>query len=216
MTLRSVRAGFTLIEMLVALVLLSFVMLGLSSALRAFAQTETRIDQRIQRSETQRTLAAFLREIISWVPRLSMPGKDGAKPRMPLLGSANELAWIGTMPPRHGIGGLHYLHLALERRDHGMSLVLRYQPIGEKLVWPDWTTTESIDLAENLGELKFQYFGEEKDGWGTAWSSEDKLPSLVRINIAAEGSEFPDLTLRIVEGAVGEGSGGDIAIGGIR
>ena len=45
------------------------------------------------------------------------------------MGSAGELSWIGVMPARYGLGGRHYLRLAVEPGEGGSGqLVLRYAP----------------------------------------------------------------------------------------
>jgi len=209
------QAGFTLVEMLVALVLLSLVMLGLSSSLRGFAQAEVRIDQRVLRGETARALDGFLREIMGWVSGMRIPGPEGAKPFVALVGGANELVWLGMMPARQGVGGLHYLHLGIEQRERGPSLVLRYIPFKGKPALPDWSTSEAIDLAEDIEELQFQYMGEEKDGWKSVWSSTEKLPSLMRLGLKGLGTSFPELVVRVVEGGGAADAGaGQISIGG--
>ena len=46
--------GFTLLEIVVVMALLSLVMLGLGASLRSFASTETRIDARLERMQEQR------------------------------------------------------------------------------------------------------------------------------------------------------------------
>lgn len=209
---RRSQAAFTLVEMLVALMLLSLVMLGLSSALRSFAQAETRIDRRVLRSEAMYELNGFLRQIMGWVSGARLPGQEGQKPRVALQGRSNELAWLGVMPARHGVGGLHYLHLGLERRPQGTSLVLRYVPIKEKLAMPDWTTAQSIDLAEGIEEIQFQYMAEGKDEWLSDWAAVDKLPRLMRLNIQGGGA-WPTLVVRVSE-ASEEGAGSQIVIGG--
>ena len=61
---RTQQQGFTLVELLVVMTLLSLVMLAMGSALRTTAQTEERIDQRLQRADEMRVANGFLREIL--------------------------------------------------------------------------------------------------------------------------------------------------------
>ena len=56
--------GFTLVEVLVATALLSLVMLGLLTAMRSFAQSETRIDERIRIDDDLRVSERFLRLVM--------------------------------------------------------------------------------------------------------------------------------------------------------
>ena len=61
---RFAQHGFTLVGLLVVLTLLSLVMLAMGSALRTTAQTEERVDQRLQRTDEMRVASGFLREIL--------------------------------------------------------------------------------------------------------------------------------------------------------
>ena len=59
--------GFTLMEVLVVMSLLSLVMLALGSSLRTIAQTEERIDQRLSRADEMRIAVSFLRSTLGRV-----------------------------------------------------------------------------------------------------------------------------------------------------
>lgn len=206
--------GFTLVEILVALMLLSLVMLGLSAALRGFAQTESRIDSRITRGETVRALDGFLREILGWVSSTRLPGQDGAKPRVALVGRQHELMWLGIMPARHGAGGLFFLRLGVEPREKGPALVLRYVPLrGKAEGMPDWAVADAIELADEVENVQFEYLGDAKDGWLSEWSAPEKVPTHVRVNVQGLGGALRDLVVAVAEGS-GESRTGGIVIGG--
>ena len=53
--------GFTLVEILVAMSLLAVVMAATLSAMRTMAQTEVRVDERLQRIDQMRVVNGFLR-----------------------------------------------------------------------------------------------------------------------------------------------------------
>ena len=57
---KSGAAGFTLLEVLVVMSLLSLVMLGMGSALRTNAQTGERVDHRLLQANELRTATTFL------------------------------------------------------------------------------------------------------------------------------------------------------------
>ena len=74
-TLRRQR-GFTLIEVLVVMTLLSLVVLALGSALRTTAQTEERVDQRLARNDDVRVVTGFLQSVLG---RISGQKRQGGK-----------------------------------------------------------------------------------------------------------------------------------------
>ena len=58
------RRGFTLVEVLIALVLLSLLMLVLTSALRSMGQVEARVEQRIEAADDFRLATQLLGEVL--------------------------------------------------------------------------------------------------------------------------------------------------------
>ena len=65
--------GFTLVEVLVVISLLSLVMLAMVSALRTTAQTEERVDLRLQRADEMRVATDFLRSILGRISARKVP-----------------------------------------------------------------------------------------------------------------------------------------------
>ena len=68
--------GFTLLELLVVMSLLSVIMIGLTSALRTMAQTESKIDQRLERLGEMRVVLAFLVQTLTRVSAQKNSGRD--------------------------------------------------------------------------------------------------------------------------------------------
>ena len=98
--------GFTLLELIVVMALLSLLMTGLMSALRTMAQTETKIDQRLERVDALRTTRALLAKVLGGisVARIDMPS-DLGKTMMPFHATADSLIWVGILPARPDVGG---------------------------------------------------------------------------------------------------------------
>ena len=61
------QRGFTLVEVLVVMTLLSLVVLALGSALRTTAQTEERVDQRLARNDEIRVVTGFLQSVLGLI-----------------------------------------------------------------------------------------------------------------------------------------------------
>src|SRR5256885_9315800 len=58
------QKGFTLVELLVVMALLSLLMLGLASAMSTVSQTQERVDARLDRMDHQRVSIGFLRTVL--------------------------------------------------------------------------------------------------------------------------------------------------------
>jgi len=184
--------GFTLLELLVVMTLLSLLMTGLISAMRTMAQTETKIDQRFDRLDDLRTSHAFLAQTLG---RLSaVRTDDPAKPGKSLSvfsATTDSLTWVGTLPARPNVGGRHFFQLTVESADLGDALVLRVAPGNVDLALPDWSVAERHVLMSGVAKLTIQAQGRptqghEKasvwpQGWQDGWPITDLLPEQLRL-----------------------------------
>ena len=144
----SPRRGFTLVEMLVVLVLLSLIMLAVVSALRSVAQGSDRADARFERLDDERITRDFLRGVLARVSarRVTSPGRSG-----PLFeGASDHVAWVGVMPARYGAGGRTFFRLSIEQQEEGSALVLRYLPWADQPQFPDWQQAAAQDALTRV------------------------------------------------------------------
>ena len=104
--------GFTLVELLVALVVLSLLMVGLMGAMRTLGQSADRIETRLRALDEQRVAQHFLREVLSRAAPVRPPASAGSdQGRLLFRAQADQLEWIGVMPARAGAGGLYHFRL---------------------------------------------------------------------------------------------------------
>ena len=107
--------GFTLLELLVVMGLLSAVMLALGAALRTIAQSEDRVDHRLAQADELRVASAFMRTTLGRVSARKMAPAPASGASPVLFAAAPEaLAWAGVMPARYGQGGRQYFRLGIE------------------------------------------------------------------------------------------------------
>lgn len=200
--------GFTLVEVMVALTLLSLVMLVLGSAIRSMGASAERIDARSASIDEMRVATTFLREIAG---RPAAQRADPPAPGLLFSGAPNAMSWIGVMPARFGAAGRHFFRLGMEPlADGSAGLVLRFVPWRwEQKVLPDWSQADSRVLVRQVGAAAFAYGGDGmKQGWRSAWPTEEtRLPPRVRLLLTAAGAEWPPLVLAM-HALPASGSGG--------
>ncbi len=209
-----VASGFTLVELLVGMVLLSVIVLALGSALRTFAQTEIRVDQRIVRDDDFRATVAFLRTVLGRVSTQKIALVAGESPRPLFRTSPGGLEWLGVMPARHGMGGLHYFRLGIESDGRTSALVFRFQPFVGRDIPPDWDAAAARVLVPEVGSFSLRY----RDGlpaepvWADVWTEPSRLPDRLVLSLASAGETWPELVipLRRLTG----GRSGGAAFGG--
>ena len=215
---RHVR-GFTLLELLVVMGLLSAVMLAMGAALRTIAQSEDRIDHRLAQADEMRVANAFIRSALGRVSAREVPSSS---PPGPLFAaSADALAWVGVMPARYGQGGRHFFRLGIETVGAETALVLRFLPwTGATAGFPDWSQAEPLVLVRGAVALQVRYENARAvpSVWASEWNQTKYLPARVALSLQTSVGAWPDLVvaLRELAGAeTGPGRGGGV-VGGSR
>ena len=191
---RRLQLGFTLVELLVTMALLSILMLGMASALRTMAQTVERVDTRLTEADEFRVATGFLRTILGRVSarKRVVPLAEGGSPYM-FSGAPDAVAWVGIMPARHGAGGRNFFRLAVEPLQGESALVIRFLPWSDRTEFPDWSQSESRVLVKGITSFALFY----EDGrqaapfWMDAWQRTDSMPDRMRIELQTNAGPWP-------------------------
>jgi general secretion pathway protein J len=203
MTSKRGRRGFTLVEVLIATALLSLVMLGLLTAMRSFAQTETRIDERIRIDDDLRVSERFLRGIMSTVsPRLRAT-EAGAPKQIDFVGGPDAMRWIGVMPARHGAGGLYrfHLHARPPSADEPAALMLEFVPYVPGFETPlDPAAVQSRAMVTGVGAVRFRYQDDlnQDQQWVDEWSHVDRLPRRIGLSVVGTAQPWPEAIVGVI------------------
>ena len=206
-------SGFTLIEVLVVMSLLSLVMLAMGSALRTTAQTEERIDQRLQRTDELRVADGFLRSILGRVAARKVPSpvEQGASEFI-FNAQPGQLTWVGVMPARYGAGGRHHFRLQLQDTSAGQrALVLQFTPWLDDALPPDWGQASSHALVQGVQSLALQYEDAQPEPpvWTPQWTVSDRLPQRAILLLQTGAGPWPAIVipLRLLPGSDPDASG---------
>jgi general secretion pathway protein J len=196
--------GFTLIEMLIALVLLSLLMLALADAVRGMGQTEERVDAQVATSDNYRLATGWLRDTLGLVSARRYINKQaGAPPQSPFFdGASDHVAWIGILPARFDAGGRYYLRLGVESN----ALVLRYTQWTGAPTFSDWGSAQSLTLAAPVTNLVLRYQDPATGNWSNTWPPPGLpvqtppdllLPSAVRMDVDGANPPWPMLVVAV-------------------
>lgn len=217
---RAPRArGFTLLEILLALVLMAFAMVGIWGALRTGARLTSSADVAVQHSDRVRAVQAFLRNYLGGAqPQPFAPGKD--QPARMFRGDPRSLSYVAPMPAQLGDGGLFVQTLEFVRAPEspGYALQLTYAPLSSDSAAVE-TSGPEILLA-HVTDGGFEYLaaanGNQPAKWQRTWHETDGLPLAVRV--VAEPAwggriRFPQMLIALRSG---NGSGMPIPLGGTQ
>ena len=219
----SLQNGFTLLELLVVMSLLSIIMVGLGVALRGMAQTEDRVDKKIERTGVRHFVQATLTRVSGQT--IDLPNAPGQK-TVPFQATPDSLTWVGILPARPDVGGKHFFRLSLEDGPQGAQLTLRYAPWNPNFVLPDWSSTESRVLVKQVQTFAIQAQGLPPDlndttkpwpqGWQDGWPVTDALPERLRLLISDAQGAWPEWVLPVQASAQSDGSLNLVVVGGGR
>lgn len=210
--------GFTLLELLVVLALLSIVMLAMGAALRAVAQSEVRVDDRLARADEFRVAVGFIRSTMGRVSgqKVQAPAEAGASPFL-FTASPDAVAWVGVMPARYGAGGRSFFRLGLESEGGDSALVLRFTPWEDVNTFPDWSQARAKVLVANATSFSVRYEDDRETPpvWLPEWPHADRMPRRLSLSIQTAHGDWPSLVVAL-RPFLSASDGEEFVIGGSR
>lgn len=183
--------GFTLVEVVIALALTSLLLTGALAALRGFGQTGSRLDALSRSTDDMRLVAGFLHHALENASAREPEAHDARQSWF--QGDSEDLAWLGLLPPRHGVGGL--THLRLEHGLHGsrQALMLHMAPFRDDTPEPHWEAFEPRVVLDDVDRVVFSYRAPGAAVWRPNWSGAEGLPGELRIELMVSGQHWPPL-----------------------
>jgi general secretion pathway protein J len=196
-------AGFTLLEVLASLVLLSLLLVGVYSGIRTATHNVRSGTAAIERVDQVRSAQQFLRRELAQSLAQPISLTDHGEP-IYFVGEAREMRYVAPLPGYLGKLGPQLQRLQLVDDGHGglrleLSLAVLPpdgqppQPLGEPQV-----------LLDHIKSGSFSYRGVDHQGtampWAAAWADGRVLPQLVRVELQLLGSvDWPqlDVPLRV-------------------
>ena len=189
--------GFTLVEVMVALTILSLVMLATVSGFRTLATTQTTLDRTINRIDEIRTVSNFLRQVFESaiigqdLGGLSLGGTGGSsKAFFNMERSAVVLKSVVMMG--EGFGGTQVVRVAKE----GSAIVLRWSQNEFKANDKRWLQYPSRELVADVEDFVLSSRPQSKDPWQPQWKK-NGAPDAIRVVLKAHGRFFPELIIPV-------------------
>jgi general secretion pathway protein J len=189
------EAGFTLLELLVALAIFGFVMAALAGGL-GFSLKASRAGERL----TDDTLAiARLDGLLRHDLERALRQRTASAPHAPLsfAGRAESLEFTLAAPSYPTAAGYYQVSFAVLSSAGGETLGYSRRASGETPVPADADDRERALIERVAGRISFAYF--DGKAWRDSWLDAEALPRLVRLRIAdgrSGGLLWPDIIVR--------------------
>lgn len=180
--MRHGRAGFTLLELLIALSVIGMIVLVLSQALRLGYRSVDSGEEKAEYIERQRAaFMAFQSQAQGFLP---ISYYEDGKRKYRFKGEEDFLSF----PTNYSIwkgseGGYVAVAYRIRTEDNGTKTLYASEvpPLALQEV-----LAEEVKLIEGLDALEFGYFGthpaEETGRWFALWEAEDAVPEMIRIH----------------------------------
>jgi general secretion pathway protein J len=195
--------GFTLIEVILATVLLAAGLALAFGSLRAAGAAATRGEEIARRDERMRAVEGFLRQRLAATRPIAY-GLDSASGRqLRFSGDGSQMRFVADLPDYLGRGG-PYVHTfrivrnadSTERIEVDLAMTLGGQTIADSPPRPPDV------LADGLGDVRFRYRGMTEDGglggWSETWNTPDALPLQVSVDMVdKDGRAWPSLIVAL-------------------
>jgi len=188
------QAGFTLLEILVALVVLGFLFVGLSQGTRTgFALWDAQA-RRIGQTEELDATARTVRSLLTGIPILPVAAADISPRAIAITGEADRLNFVGDLPT--GLGATRRADITLEER--AGRLILAWTPHRHEAAGAPPVVPTETELIRGVGHLEIAYFGASPGQmplWRAQWPG-PQLPLLIRVRLRfakGDGRQWPDL-----------------------
>jgi general secretion pathway protein J len=188
------QAGFTLLEIIVALVVFGFLFVGLSQGTRTGFRLWDAQARRIGQTEELDATARTVRSLLTGIPILPVTAADISPRTIAINGQANRLLFVGDLPT--GLGATRRSDITLE--DRAGRLILAWTPHRHEAAGAPPVVPTETELIRGVEHLEIAYFGGpagEPPVWRAQWPG-PQFPLLIRIRLRfakGDSRQWPDL-----------------------
>lgn len=202
--------GFTLLEVLMALVLLAL-LLGLAwGSMRTAIQASRAGEALIARTEQARTVHAFLRRQLSQAMPVAFERLEDNGVEMRFDADADGLRFVAPMPGYLSRGGAHVQTLTLVGSGRGRRLEFNHEQLNGYDPLDPSPERDPVVLIEGIRDGRFEFRDLDESGqlgdWTRDWDMVERLPLMVRLVLEFDRDDprrWPDFEVTLVSAASG-------------
>lgn len=199
--------GFTIVELVVALILLSMITALLVEAIAWGRRARVLIEN----ASASGSVAAVQHALRSYLAqaRIRASSADARGGTPGFIGSSERIRFVSSYAPAGQYGGLYDVEIAIEPRPgqpapRVLSLRQQLVQLTNSNDGPSLGDGLTHDLLTTVRRGRFRFFGSadssEAPRWHDTWPEPSRLPRLVSINLeldSAETKSWPQLTVHL-------------------
>ncbi len=192
--------GFTLIEVLIAMTLLSIMVVLLFGSLKICADSWEKGESKIAEVNEIAVVYNFFQRHLSVARPLWKDLSEEGERIFSFQGKAQSLQFISAFPASAGRSGLQAFTLDLQNEDNKQVINVTITPFFSAVEGEEWHK-EEVTLIKGVSEFTMAYYGSDggdSEVWQEQWLDRDVLPRLVKINIELENGIFwPEMIIEL-------------------
>jgi general secretion pathway protein J len=183
--------GFTLLELLVAMSLLTIIVVMILGGLR-FGRRAWDVADRVDQTASTSAAQLLLRDLLSRAEPLGIPDDQG-RLQLAFQGTQDHLVLVVNLEGHTTTGGMHEIDIgyrpnteASQTGQGAVRVALRpFRPAVQAT--QSASATENRELVEKATGLQFRYFGrpnaDDKPDWHKDWQRATRLPDLIGLTV---------------------------------
>jgi general secretion pathway protein J len=196
--------GFTLLEVMLAMTLLSIMVVLLFSSLKIGAESWNKGESKIAEVNEKAVVYQFFKRHLPSIRPLWDDFSDDER-RFSFQGEVDTFQFVSVFPVSAARKGLQLFKIFPDKSEKGVIKVLLtpFYPTLEEQQWEP----EEVVLLENVEEFEISYFGKddsENEGvWVDNWQEKELLPALLKIKIVLKDhSYWPEMIFALKLSAI--------------
>lgn len=197
------QRGFTLVELLAAMILLALLAGILMGTVRGAERSTGAANDLAERTEQYARTQAFLSDHI--IGTLPLRWRREVGQPLKFAGTHESLTYLAPVTSQIAEGGVLWWQLAVAKGPKQGQLVLRrVAPDPEEKTVPDLSSADPIVLADHIDSMTISYFDAGEDPltnpdsgtWVDDWNENTRMPSMLKISVVeTPNRRWPDLVI---------------------
>lgn len=196
------QPGFTLIEVLIAMTLLSVMVVLLFTSLKICAQSWEQGENKITEvNEVAVVYNFFQRHLSSATPLWNdfnsaasgTKAADDQEKTFSFQGKKQSLQFVSSFPASAGRSGMQLFSIQQQEQDNDQVIKVSLSPFFPVTEGEEWRHEEVV-LLKHVKYFSLAYFGidddENESTWQDEWLDKTMQPQLVKINISTDNGVF--------------------------
>jgi general secretion pathway protein J len=190
--------GFTLVELLLALTLMSMLLALAYGGLRASTRATDKGQQILEESSRVRMAHQFVRRQLNQMLPLVFEENEAQTERTVFEGEFHRIRFVAPMPGYLGFGGPQVQEFEFVRGTDGTELVV-YHALLQGFEEQHLYERDPIVLIDNIAAGSFDFIGLDEAGqvviWNSHWNNTNYLPLAVTVEIEFNEDVYVDWPL---------------------